>query len=111
MKKNVSPEIILEDPKGKVEELEPRPEKPRTSDDANAVAAHEARDTMMRDRMAAENEERRQRGPKVGHNVYYNEVQKGLVSRLFLALEDEEKNNLYRKILTKKFRNWKLKYG
>ena len=91
MKENVSPEIILEDPKGKVEELEPRPETPRTSDDANAVAAHEARDTMMRDRMATENEERRERGPKVGHNIYYNEVQKGLVSRLFLALEDEEK--------------------
>ena len=39
--------------------------------------------------MILENEERRERRPKVGHNVFYNEVQKRLTSRLFLALGTE----------------------
>ena len=46
---------------------------------------------LIRDRVAEENEERRERGPKVGHNIYYNEVQKRLASRLFLALGTEGK--------------------
>ena len=44
-----------------------------------------------------ENEERRARGPKVGHNVYYNEVQKRVASRLFLALGTEEKKKFVQK--------------
>ena len=91
VKDKVSPKIILEDPKPIVAELEPRPEIPRTGDAANAIAAREARDRMMRDHVAAENEEKRESGPKEGHNIYYNEVQKRLVSRLFLALGTEEK--------------------
>ena len=42
-------------------------------------------------RILLKNEERRERGPKVGHNVYYNEAQKRLASRLFLALGTEGK--------------------
>ena len=45
-----------------------------------------------------ENEERRARGPMVGHNVsYYNEVQKKLESRLFLSLETEGKQRFLQK--------------
>ena len=46
-----------------------------------------------------ENEERRERGPKVGHNVFYNEVQKRIVSRLFLAIGTEGKKRLVQKNL------------
>ena len=44
-----------------------------------------------------ENEERRTRGPTVGHKVYYNEVQKKLVSRLFLSLGTEGKKKFLQK--------------
>ena len=69
----------------------PRPETPREGESAAATAARKARDTLLKDRVAAENEERRERGPKTGHNIYYNEVQKRLVSRLFLAFGTEGK--------------------
>ena len=102
-KENVNPEIILEDTKPVVDEPEPRPETPRTPDDANDVAARETRDRLMRDRVTAQNEEKRERGQKVGHNICYNQMQKPFVSRSFLALGTEGKNDLYRKILTKSF--------
>ena len=44
-----------------------------------------------------ENEERRTRGPKVGHNIYNNEVQKKLVSRLFFSLGTEGKRRFLQK--------------
>ena len=43
-------------------------------------------DRLLRDKIILENEERRELGPKVGHNVFYNEVQKRLTSQFFLAL-------------------------
>ena len=65
---------MLGDTKPVIEEPEPRPETPRTGEDANAVTAKETRDRLMRDRVAAENAERRESGPKVGHNIFYNEM-------------------------------------
>ena len=97
VKENVNPEVMLEDPKPVLEEPEPRPETPRDVESAIAIAAREARDRLLRDRVAAENEERRERGPKVGHNIYYNEVQKRLVSRLFLAFGTEGKKRFVQK--------------
>ena len=44
-----------------------------------------------------ENEARRTRGLRVGHNVFYNEVQKKLVSRLFLSLGTEGKKQFLQK--------------
>ena len=75
VKENVNTEIMLEDPKPVIEEPESRPETPRTYEDANAVTARETRDKLMRDRVAAENEAKIERGPKAGHNIFYNEVQ------------------------------------
>ena len=93
-----------------LEEPEPRPETPREGENAATTAAREARDRLLKDRVAAENEERRERGPKVGHNIYYNELKKRLVSRLFLALGMEGKKRfVQKKILTLRFRNWNLK--
>ena len=97
VKENVNPEVILEDPKPVLEEPELRPETPREGENAAATAAREARDRLLRDRVAAENEERRERGPKVGHNIYYNEVQKRLVSRLFLVFGTEGKKRFVQK--------------
>ena len=97
VKENVNPEVMLEDPKLVLEEPEPRPETPREGESAAATAAREARDRLLKDRVAAENEERRERGPKVGHNIYYNEVQKRLVNRLFLAFGTEGKKRFVQK--------------
>ena len=45
----------------------------------------------MRDRVVLENEEKKEREPKVRYNVFYNEVQKRIASRLFVALGTEGK--------------------
>ena len=88
VKESVNPELLLEEPREVL--LEPRLEtKP-------SVGA-EARDKLARDRVLLENEERRARGPKVCHNVYYNEVQKRVASRLFLALRTEGKKKIVQK--------------
>ena len=70
VEENVNHELLLEEPKPVIEEPEPPPETPRTGEDAAATAAREARDRLLTDRVAAENEERRESGPKVGHNIY-----------------------------------------
>ena len=93
MKENMSPELLLEDPKAVVEEPLPRPETV-----AQAIADRKARDKSLRDKVVLENEERRDRGPKVGHNVFYNEIQKRIASRKFLFLDTEGKKSLSRKI-------------
>ena len=99
MKENVHPEIMLEDPKEILKEPPIRPETPRNAEDAPARTARELRDNLARDRVTLENEERRARGPMVGHNIYYNEVQKKLVSRLFLSIGTEEKKRFLQKTL------------
>ena len=84
----------------------PRPEAPQTNEDAQAVTDREARGKSARDRVLLENEERKERGPKVGHDVYYNEVQKRLASRLFLALGTEGKlNDLSKRAYLRKYLN------
>ena len=94
----MNPELLLEDPKAVVEEPLPRPETPRGNAVAQAIADWKARDKSLRDKVVLENEERRDRGPKVGHNVFYNEIQKRIASRMFLFLETEGKKSLTRKI-------------
>ena len=75
----------------------PRPKTPGENETAQAVTDRELRDKLRRDRVILENDERRERGPKVGHNVFYNEVQKRLTSRLFLALGIEGKKKFIQK--------------
>ena len=76
VKENVNPEILLEEPKEFIDELTPRPENPGKTEDAQAVADRESRHRLRRDKVTLENQKRRERGPKVGHNVFYNEVPK-----------------------------------
>ena len=93
----MDPELLLQEPKEVLLEQLPRPEIPREHENAQAIADREARDQLARDKINLENEERRARGPKVGHNVYYNEVQKRVASRLFLALGTEGKKKFVQK--------------
>ena len=97
VKESVNPELLLEEPREIMFEPLPRPETPREQENEQAIAEREARDKLARDRVLLENEERRARGPKVGHNVYYNEVQKRVASRLFLALGTERKKKFVQK--------------
>ena len=105
VRESVNPEIILEEPKEVIDEPMPRPETPGETETAQAVTDREARDRLRRDKVILENEERRERGPKVGHNVFYNEVQKRLTSCLFLALGQKERRNSYRKNHLLKYQN------
>ena len=104
VKENVNPEISLEEPKEVIDEQMPRPETPRPAEDAQAVADRKERDRLVRDKEILKNQERRERGPKVGHSVFYNEVQKRLTSRLFLALGTEGKK-IVQKNPTRKYQN------
>ena len=89
VKENVNPEVRLEDPKDILEEPLPRPETPRVGENKAATTARNLRDKLARDHVMLGNEERRTRGPRVGHNVFYNEILKKLVSRVFLSLGTE----------------------
>ena len=82
VKENVNPEVLLEDPKEVLVEPFPRPETPRELE----VIDRETRDRLARDRVLLEIEERRARGPKVGHNAYNNEVQKRVIILLQIIL-------------------------
>ena len=82
----------------------PRPETPGATEDVQAVTDRKARDRLRRDKAILEKQERRERGPKVGYNVFYNEVQKRLTSRLFLALGTDGKKSC-RKIHILKYQN------
>ena len=97
VKENVNPEVLLEDQKPVIEEPMPRPETPRQNETEQATTDREARDKSLRDKVLLKNEERKERGPKVGHNVFYNEVQKRIASRLFLALGTERKKRFVQK--------------
>ena len=75
----MNPELLLEESKEVLLEPLPRPETPREHESAQAIAEREARNQLARDEILLENDERRARGPKIGHNVYYNEVQKRVI--------------------------------
>ena len=69
VKESVNPEILQEESKEVIDEPMPRPETPGDHETAQATIDREARDRLRRDRVILEKEERRERGPKVGHNI------------------------------------------
>ena len=93
VKESANPEILLEEPEEVIDKPMPHPETPGENENAQAVTDREARDRLRRDKVILEKQERRERGHKVGNNKFYNEVQKRLTSRFFLALgiEGEKK--------------------
>ena len=76
VKENVNHCILLEAPKEVIDEPFPCPETLGTNEDEQAATDREARDILIIDEEILENEERLERRPKVGHNVYYSEVYK-----------------------------------
>ena len=70
VKENVNPEVMLEEPKD-ILERPPRLETPQDGENEAATIAKNLRDKLARDRVMLENEERRTRGPRVGHNVFF----------------------------------------
>ena len=96
-KEKVNPEIMLEDPKETQEKPSPRPEAPRDGEYTLTRAVRDLRDKLARDRVTLENGERRERGPRVGQNIYYKKAQKKLVSRLFLTLGTDKKKIILQK--------------
>ena len=105
LKENVIPEIILEEPKPVIEEPEPRRED-AVGEDAVATAVRETRDRLAKDRVEAEKAERKERGPKVGQNIFNNKIQK---KRLFLALGTKGKNGFVQKNPHKKISKLEFK--
>ena len=81
VKESVNPELKLEERKEVLLELLQRPETPREHENAQAITEREARDQLARDKILLENEERKTKRPKVGQNVFYNEVQKRVASK------------------------------
>ena len=60
VKEKVNPDILKENSKPVIEEPVPRPEIPRTGEDAQAVTDREAKGELARDRFLVENEKRRE---------------------------------------------------
>ena len=104
VKENVNPDIILEEPKDILEEPTTRPETPREGETEDATTARNLRDKLARDRVLLENEERSTRGPRVGHNVFYNEVQKNWCPDYFFHWVQSETNDFYKKTRMLKYR-------
>ena len=98
VKESANPEILLEEPEEVIDKPMPHPETPGENENAQAVTDREARDRLRRDKVILEKQERRERGHKVGNNKFYNEVQKRLTSRFFLALGIEGEKNSCKKI-------------
>ena len=96
VKENVNPEVILEEPKDILEELPPRPVTPREGESEAATTARNLREKLARDRVTLENEERKTRGPRVGHNVFYNED-------YFCHLVQRERNDFCKRIHMPKY--------
>ena len=65
--------------------------KTRNAKGATARVAGDLRHKLARDRVTLEYEEIRAQGPRICDNNYYNDVQKKLVSGLFLSLGMEGK--------------------
>ena len=98
VKENVKPEVMLEEPKDVIEEPPPRAETPREGEIEAATTARNLKDKLAIDRVMLKKEERRTRG----HNAFYNEVQKKLVSRLFLSLGTEGKKRFFKEKSTRR---------
>ena len=79
---------MLEDLKDILEEPPPQPEMPRDREYEAATTARNLRDKLARDRAMLENE---------GTKVYYKEVQKKLVSIIFLSLGTGGKKSFLQK--------------
>ena len=91
LKDNISPGELLVAPAELVDEPYPKPEAPSAEENAAYVANRNLRIAAANRRIDEYNQERRRKGPRIGHNWCYHEAEAGLKSRLFFALENEGK--------------------
>ena len=75
----VAPAELLDEPY-------PKPEDPGIDENAADVASRTLRIAAANRRIDEYNEERRRKGPHIGHNWYYHEAEARLKSRLFFSL-------------------------
>ena len=83
IKEKVNPEV--KDPKNISEEPPPQPETLRMGEDEAATTSRNLRDKLARDRLMLENEERKTRGPRVGHNIFYNSTEEACIKIISLS--------------------------
>ena len=93
LKDNISPGELLVAPAELVDEPYPKPEAPSAEENAADVANRNLRIAAANRRIDEYNQERRRKGPRIGHNWCYHEVEARLESRLFFALGNEGKND------------------
>ena len=92
LKDNVSPGEVLVAPTELVDEPHyPKPEAPGIDENAGDVANRTLRIAAANRRIDEYNQERRRKGPRIGHNLCYHEAEARLKSRLFFALGNEGK--------------------
>ena len=91
LKGNISPGNVLVAPAELVDEPYPKPEAPEIDENAADVANRTLRVTAANRRIDEYNQERRRKGPRIGHNWCYHKAEARLKSRLFFALGNEGK--------------------
>ena len=91
LKDNISPGEVLVAPAELVDEPYSKPEAPGIDENAAGVANRTLRITAANIRIDEYNQERRRKGPRIGHNWCYHEAEARLKSRLFFALGNEGK--------------------
>ena len=95
LKDNISPGEVLVAPAELVDEPYPKPEAPGTDESAADVANRNLRSAADKRRIDDYHQDRRRKGPRIGHNWCYHEAEARLKSRLFFALENEEKKTIF----------------
>ena len=95
LKDNISPGEVLVAPAELVDEPYPKPEAPGIDENAADIAIRNLRIAAANRRIDEYNQERRSKGPRIGHNWCYHEAEARLKSRLFFALRNEGKKTIF----------------
>ena len=95
LKDNISPGELLVAPAELVDEPYPKPEAPSAEENAADVADRNLRIAAANRRIDEYNQERRWKGPRIGHNWCYHEAEARLKYRLFFLLGNEGKKRFF----------------
>ena len=91
LKENCEPNILLTELAAVHDDPPPRPEPIPNSETTEEADSRTARNEAALRKTSEANEERRKKGPKIIPNVYYQEADARIKSRLFFALGNEGK--------------------
>ena len=95
LKDIISPGEVLVAPAELVDEPYPKPEAPGIDENAADIDNRNLRVAAANRRIDEYNQERRRRGPRIGHNWYYHEAEARLKFRLFFAPGNEGKKTIF----------------